>query len=69
LVTAATTVLLYQPRMIGEVDCGEIGRMKIGRGNRSSRRNCAIVTLNALDVAQVGKLTAHTGTPNALPRR
>jgi hypothetical protein len=36
--TAATTGLLYQPRMIGEGDCGEIGGMKIGRGNRSTRR-------------------------------
>jgi hypothetical protein len=37
--TAATAGLLYQPRMIGEGDCGEIGGMKIGRGNRSTRRN------------------------------
>jgi hypothetical protein len=35
--TAATTDLLYQPRMVGEGDCGEIGGMKIGRGNRSTR--------------------------------
>jgi hypothetical protein len=34
--TAAPTGLLYQPRMIG--DCGEIDGMKIGRGNRSTRR-------------------------------
>jgi hypothetical protein len=33
--TAATTGLVYQPRMIGEGDCGEIGGMKIGRGNRN----------------------------------
>jgi hypothetical protein len=38
---AATTGLLYQPRMIGEGDCGEIGGMKIGRGNRSTRRKLA----------------------------
>jgi hypothetical protein len=31
--TAATTVLLYQPKMIGDGDCGYIGGMKIGRGN------------------------------------
>jgi hypothetical protein len=37
--TAATTGLLYQPRMLGDGDCGEIGGMKIGRGNRSTRRN------------------------------
>jgi hypothetical protein len=30
--TAATTGLLYQSRMIGDGDCGEIGGMKIGRG-------------------------------------
>jgi hypothetical protein len=29
---------LYQPRMIGDGDCGEIGGMKIGRGNQSTRR-------------------------------
>jgi hypothetical protein len=33
LSTAATTGLLYQPWMIGEGDCGEIGGMNIGRGN------------------------------------
>jgi hypothetical protein len=31
--TAATTGLLYQPRMIGDGDRGEIGEMKIGKGN------------------------------------
>jgi hypothetical protein len=36
--TAATTGLLYQPRTIGDDDCGEIGGMNIGRGNRSTRR-------------------------------
>jgi hypothetical protein len=39
--TAATTSLLYQPRMIGDGDCGEIGGTKIGRGNRSTRRKPA----------------------------
>jgi hypothetical protein len=32
------TGLLYQPRVIGDGDCGEIGGMKIGMGNRSNRR-------------------------------
>jgi hypothetical protein len=36
--TAATTGLLYQPQMIDDGDCGAIGGMKIGRGNRSTRR-------------------------------
>jgi hypothetical protein len=39
--TAATTALLYQPRIIGDDDCGEICGMKIGRGNRSTRRKPA----------------------------
>jgi hypothetical protein len=39
--TAATTGLLYQPQMIDDDDCGEIGGMKIGRGNRSTRRKPA----------------------------
>jgi hypothetical protein len=37
--TAATSGLLYKPQMIDEGDCGAIGEMKIGRGNRSTRRN------------------------------
>jgi hypothetical protein len=36
--TAATSGLLYKPQMIDEDDCGAIGGIKIGRGNRSTRR-------------------------------
>jgi hypothetical protein len=43
--TAATTDLLYQPRLIGEGDCGEIGGMKMGRENRTSRRKPAPASL------------------------
>jgi hypothetical protein len=39
--TLGTAATLYQPRVIGDGDCGEIGRMKIGRGNRSTRRKPA----------------------------
>jgi hypothetical protein len=39
--TAATTCLLYQPRMIDDGDCGAIGGMKIGMGNRNTRRKPA----------------------------
>jgi hypothetical protein len=39
--TAATSGLLYKPQMIDEDDCGAIGRMKIGRGNQSTRRKPA----------------------------
>jgi hypothetical protein len=35
------TGLLYQSRMIGDGDCGEIGGIKIGRGNRRTRRKPA----------------------------
>jgi hypothetical protein len=35
--TAATSGLLYKPQMIDEDDCGAIGGMKFGRGNRSTR--------------------------------
>jgi hypothetical protein len=38
LSAAATTGLLYQPRMMVDGDCGEIGGIKIGMGNRSTRR-------------------------------
>jgi hypothetical protein len=45
LCPAATTGLLYQPQMIGEGDCGVIGGTKIGRGNLSTQRKPAPVTL------------------------
>jgi hypothetical protein len=45
LSTTATSGLLYQPQMIDEGDCGAIGGMKIGRGNRSTRRKPAPATL------------------------
>jgi hypothetical protein len=39
--TVATSGLLYKPQMIDEDDCGAIGGMKIGRGNRSARKKPA----------------------------
>jgi hypothetical protein len=39
--TVATTGLLYQPQMIDDGDCGEIGGTKIGRENRSTLRKPA----------------------------
>jgi hypothetical protein len=41
--TSATVGLLYQPRMID--DYGAVGGMRIGRGNQSTRRKPAPVTL------------------------
>jgi hypothetical protein len=43
--TAASSGLLYKPQMIDEGDCGAIGVMKIGRGNRSTRRKPATAPL------------------------
>jgi hypothetical protein len=43
--TAATNwPVVYQPQMVGEGDYGAIGGMKIGRGNRSTRKNPALVS-------------------------
>jgi hypothetical protein len=39
--TAATTGLLYQPKMIDDGDFGAIDEMKTGRGNRNTRRKPA----------------------------
>jgi hypothetical protein len=36
--TEATTGLLYEPKMMDSGDCGAIGGIKIGRENRSTRR-------------------------------
>jgi hypothetical protein len=40
--------LLYQSRMIGD-ECGAVGGMTIGRGNRSTRRKLA--TLSSINHA------------------
>jgi hypothetical protein len=64
--TAATTGLLYQPQMIGEGDCGGISIMRIGRGNRSTRRNPALAPLCApqipLDQTRVRTRAAEVGS-------
>jgi hypothetical protein len=39
--TAATSGLLYKPQMIDEGDCGPIGGIRIGRGNRVTSRKPA----------------------------
>jgi hypothetical protein len=43
---AATSDLLYKPQMIDEDDYGAIDGMKIGRGNRSTRRKPAPAPLS-----------------------
>jgi hypothetical protein len=65
--TVATTGLLYQPRMISEGDCGEIGGMKIGRGNRSTQEKmCRSATLSATNPTWLdlgSNLGHHGGKP------
>jgi hypothetical protein len=39
--TEAIAGLLYQPQMIDDGDCGAIGEMKFGRGNRYTQRKPA----------------------------
>jgi hypothetical protein len=60
--TAATTGLLYQPRMIDEGDCGEIGGMKIDRGNRSSRRKPAPTPLLSITKSHMTRPGFEPGT-------
>jgi hypothetical protein len=43
--TSATVGLLYQPRMIDDDVYGAVGGMRIGRGNRRTRRKPAPVPL------------------------
>jgi hypothetical protein len=50
--TAATSGLLYKPQMINEGDCGAIGGMKSGRGNRSTRRKPAQAPLCPSQIPQ-----------------
>jgi hypothetical protein len=43
--TLATTGLLYQPRMVDDGEYGAVGGMGTSRGNRSTRREPAPVSL------------------------
>jgi hypothetical protein len=58
--TSATVGLLYQPRMI-DSDYGAVGGMRIGRGNRNSRRKPAPVPLCLPD------LGSNPGRPGGKP--
>jgi hypothetical protein len=49
LVRRPLTGLLHQSQMIDDDECGRVGGMRIGRGNRSTRREtCANVTLSTI---------------------
>jgi hypothetical protein len=60
---AATTGLLYQLRMIGEGDCGEIGEMKIGRGNRGTQRKSASAPLLSITKSHMTRPGFEPGPP------
>jgi hypothetical protein len=60
--TAATSGLLYQLQMIGEGDCGAIGGMKIGRGNRSTRRKPAPAPLDQTPGSNPGRRSGKPAT-------
>jgi hypothetical protein len=45
LVRRPPSGLLYQPQMIYD-ECGAVGRMRIGRGNQSTRRKPATVSMS-----------------------
>jgi hypothetical protein len=62
--TAAPTGLLYQPQMTHDGDCGAIGGMKIGKGNRSTRRKPTPVPLCPPQIAH--DLTVHEPGPPRL---
>jgi hypothetical protein len=62
--TAATTGLrvLYQPQVLDDGECGAIGGMKIGRGNRSTRGKPAPAPLCPPQIP-------HDQTPGSNPGR
>jgi hypothetical protein len=49
--------------MIGDVDCGKIGGMKIGRGNRSTRRKPAPVPLLSIIKSHMPRSEFEPGPP------
>jgi hypothetical protein len=69
--TVATSGLLYKPQMIDEDDCGAIGGMKIGRGNRSTRKKtCPSATLSTTNPAwlDTGSISGRRGGKPATNR-
>jgi hypothetical protein len=60
--------LLYQSRMIDNGDCGAVGGMRIGKGNRSTRKNpCPSATLSTTKVTRpdLGTNTGYCGGEKA----
>jgi hypothetical protein len=52
--------LLYQPQMINDDECGAVGGMRIGRGNRRTRRKAAPMPLYSPQIP-------HNLTPGSNP--
>jgi hypothetical protein len=65
--SAATTGLLYQPQMIRDGDCGEIGGMKIDRGNRSTRRKPAPAPLLSITKSHMTRRGLNPGRRGGKP--
>jgi hypothetical protein len=62
LMLVVTSGLLCRPQKIGEGDCGAIDGMKIGRGNRSTRRKPAPAPQIPLDQARDRTRAAAVGS-------
>jgi hypothetical protein len=60
---AANAGLLYQPRMIGDGKCGEIGGIKIGKGKRSTLRKPAPAPLCPPQIPQNTRPGVEPGPP------
>jgi hypothetical protein len=65
--TAATTGLLYQPQILDDGDCGAIGGMKIGRGNRSTWRKPAPAPLCPPQIPHDQTPGSNTSRPGGKP--
>jgi hypothetical protein len=61
--TAATTGLLYRPQMIDDGGCGAVGGMRIGKGNRSTRRKHAPAPLRPPQIPHDQTPSRRGGTP------
>jgi hypothetical protein len=60
--------LLYQLRMIDDDECGKVGGMRIGSGNRSTRRKLALMPLCPPQIKH-GLTWARTGVAEMGRRR
>jgi hypothetical protein len=67
LVRRPLSGLLYQTRMIDDDECGAVGGMRIGRGNRSTRRKPAPVPLCPPQIPHDKDLGSNQGSRGRKP--